>query len=113
MKHSEPSNVVRANFRFTPNGVPIDDLTEKTLRAIDQLAAEEGLSRDEFISKALSQILAEFEIGDFLVEQIKRELRKAGHLLPEQKVALENWERRICQIQKDYGTLFAIYARPR
>jgi hypothetical protein len=69
------------------------------LRAIDQLAAEEGLSRDEFISKPLSQILAEFEI--------------AGHLLPEQKVALENWERRICQIQKDYGTLFAIYARPR
>jgi metal-responsive CopG/Arc/MetJ family transcriptional regulator len=34
----------------------------------DQLAAEEGLSRDEFISKALSQILAEFEIGGLFGE---------------------------------------------
>jgi hypothetical protein len=29
MKHSEPSNVVRANFRFTANGVPIDDLMKR------------------------------------------------------------------------------------
>ena len=32
MKHSEPSNVVRANFRFTANGVPIDDLMKDVAR---------------------------------------------------------------------------------
>lgn len=99
----EPSNVVRADFRFTDDDIPIDGLNEKDLRKIDQAAADEGLSRDELISKALSYFLAEHQTGDFLLEQVERELRKAGHLLPEQKAALENWEKRIREIQNRLG----------
>jgi predicted DNA-binding protein len=89
-------------IKFEPEvDIPLE-LDKETVETIDELTRADGKTRNEILQEALDQFLADYEIGDRLIDFL-HSLRETYSAKPQRWDAIKIWQERIQGIQRRLG----------